>query len=89
MNDRKRAWQLLHQEIRRRATNIDSDTANTQFGTVVREADSVVHLLKELAGFGAILALMNRNPGDLLTLADQIGLRVMREPDEPDDEDDD
>ena len=59
MNDRKRAWQILHTEIRLRATDeIDRDACSVNIGTIIRDMNSPVDLITELAGFGAIFALM-------------------------------
>jgi hypothetical protein len=87
MNDRKRAWQILHIEIRRRANpNPDTDdemsTWSTQVGTIIREADDLSDLIIELAGFGATYALMPRTGNDPLGVADHIGGRVIQEPDD-------
>jgi hypothetical protein len=87
MNDRKRAWQYLHREIRRRALKQDgSREAILQDGTILREVVSQVDFATELAGFGAIFALMQRGPEKALLLADRIGAEVMQEPDERDDD---
>jgi hypothetical protein len=92
MNDRKRAWQILHTEICRRERGVPdwADAWEHQIGTLVREADSNITLIIELAGFGATFAQMsalkNTRDGDAVDLADRIGQGVMAEPDEPDDD---
>ena len=59
MNDRKRAWQILHTVIRLRATDeIDRDACSVNIGTIIRDMNSPVDLITELAGFGATFALM-------------------------------
>jgi hypothetical protein len=86
MNDRKRAWQILHTEIRCRVTDeTDWNAWETNIGTIVREADSKVTLIIELAGFGATFALMTQN--DPLDVADRIGATIMGEDDYPEDDD--
>lgn len=90
MNDRKRAWQILHTEIRRRADDqATDDTWSTQLGTIIREADSPTRLIIEIAGFGATFALMHRDPEEAKKLADFVGALVIAEPDEDEDDDED
>jgi hypothetical protein len=83
MNDRKRAWQVLHAEIRRRASDEENDwtTWSKQIGIIVRDADSKTDLIIELAGFGATFALMGHDPEKVKALADTIGANVIQEPD--------
>ena len=41
LNDRKRAWQILHTEIRLRATDeIDRDACSVKIGTIIRDMNS-------------------------------------------------
>lgn len=90
MNDRKRAWQMLHNEIRRRAAVLDG-TADTcdpswvsnQFA-IMREVESESTLIFELAGFGATYALLPKPIPDPVGFADAYGATVMAEPDDPD-----
>lgn len=99
MNDRKRAWQILHTEIRRRAANAEADAAwSANIGHIIRDAHSHAELIIELAGFGATFAPMGRDGEGsafamtgpaaerLLRVADAIGAKVMQEPDEPEDD---
>jgi hypothetical protein len=91
VNDRKRAWQILHTEISRRERGIPTEDAwSAQIGTLIRDAHSVSDIIIELAGFGATFAQMsaakNTRPGDAVDLADKFGLGVMQEPDEDEDE---
>ena len=59
MNDRKRACQILHTVIRLRGTDeIDRDACSVNIGTIIRDMNSPVDLITELAGFGATFALM-------------------------------
>jgi hypothetical protein len=91
MNDRKRAWQILHTEIRRRASDddeTDMDTWSKQIGTLIRDADSKADLIIDLAGFGATFALMYNEPERAKRVADAIGASVIQEPDYDDDETD-
>ena len=60
MNDRKRAWQILHTEICLRERGVpDPDTCERQVSTIVGGADGVIALIIELAGFGASYAHMS------------------------------
>jgi hypothetical protein len=89
MNDRKRAWQILHTEIARRERGVPSgEPWSVQMGILAREADSIVTLIIELAGFGATLAQMSayKSGRDPLEQADAIGMGVMQEPDDDEDE---
>lgn len=82
MNDRKRAWQILQNEIRRRADDRElSDVDNRQFGAIIKDADSELDVIIELAGFGATFALMDRTPEQAKALVDQIGAGMVMEPD--------
>lgn len=88
MNDRKRAWQMLHTEIRRR-TDPDpasSDAYNINFGHLLKDAENLDHVIIELAGFGATFATMHRSEESARELADLLGARVMQEPDEVDED---
>jgi hypothetical protein len=81
MNDRKRAWQILHTEIRRHtAENPDMEAWANQLGALVNAADSLPDLILDLACFGATFATMNRE--DPLADADRIGALIMGTPDE-------
>jgi hypothetical protein len=98
MNDRKRAWQVLHNDIRRRAACLNdtpedemiaiNEAWSHNLGTIIREAKSKSTLIVRLAGFGATFALMGRDPDHALALADMLGAEVMEEPDEPEDDPD-
>lgn len=91
LNDRKRAWQWLHIEIRRRALHPDHDATEAwvQGGHIMREVVNMHDFIIELAGFGATFATMDRTPEEAIALADRIGAGVMLEPDEPPDDDED
>ena len=78
MNDRQRAWQIIHTEIRRRANGTGTDESwAANVGSIIRSADSVPDLIIELAGFGATFALMDGERG--LKVADIMGARIMQE----------
>lgn len=82
MNDRKRAWQILHNEIRRRADERGpSEIYARQVGAIMREADDLFDVALELAGFGATFALYGRDPEMAAEMADRIGAAVIQEPD--------
>ncbi|ODR22125.1 hypothetical protein [Mycolicibacterium porcinum] len=121
MNDRKRAWQIVHNEILRRATldTTDDGIRLDQVDAILDQVDDDYDLVMQLtlvrfdptaaaaraddfrwsgsvitsarsglsdsslAGFAAIFALMHRDPESARRLADQIGARVMNEPDYP------
>jgi phage protein D len=97
MNDRKRAWQILHNEIRRRAdlditdqaaADVDNDAWCRQLGSIIGNADSTANLIIELAGLGATFAeLWVNDPEYRKALADSIGVTVMQEPDDPNPDD--
>lgn len=95
MNDRKRAWQILHNEIRRRADHdidfVDQGYADDawcrQLGSIIGNADSTTDLIIELAGFGATFALWGNTPEGAKALADSIGAAVIQEPDDPNPDD--
>jgi hypothetical protein len=87
MNDRKRAWQILHTEIARRERGApEGDAWTHQIGNLIRGADSHVELIVELAGFGATFAQMSARKSDrwpdddALDQADAIGAAAIGEP---------
>ncbi|MGA5543504.1 hypothetical protein ACPCIR_16745 [Mycobacterium sp. NPDC051198] len=84
MNDRKRAWQVVHNEILRRSTTdtTHDDTRLAQIDAILAEVDDEYDMVMQLAGFAATFALMHRDPASARRLADQIGARVMQEPDD-------
>jgi hypothetical protein len=89
VNDRKRAWQILHTEIARRERGVpEGDAWGHQIGNLIQNADSHFNLIVELAGFGATFAQLsarksNRWPDDdAVVQADGIGMGVMQEPDD-------
>jgi hypothetical protein len=95
MNDRKRAWQILHIEIRRRAnpetyTDDEMSTYATQVGSILVEAiaksGDMCELIIELAGLGATFALMGRDHGRVRGVIDKVGALVMQEPDNTDED---
>ncbi|ORW33272.1 hypothetical protein AWB91_09095 [Mycobacterium paraense] len=96
MNDRKRAWQILHSEIARRVRGVpDNVTWHRQLAAILRDADDDATLIVELAGFGATFAEMsahksqlinaaggNVGGADIMEIADGIGRTVMDEPED-------
>jgi hypothetical protein len=83
MNDRKRAWQILHAQIRRRSTeNVDIPTWREQIRSIIRGCDDPACVIVELADFGSTFATMTRISDDPLADADSIGAWVMAQSDE-------
>jgi hypothetical protein len=91
LNDRKRAWQWLHLEIRRRALYPDraATEAWIQGGHIWREVVDPFEFALQLAGFGATFATMFSTPERAIAVADKIGAGVMLEPDKRPDGDED
>jgi hypothetical protein len=81
VNDRKRAWQILHAQIRRRSDkSVDIPMWRQQIVSIIKGADDLPCVIIELADFGATFATMASD--DPLTDADKTGALVMAQTDD-------
>lgn len=83
MNDRKRAWQILHKEIVRVSDGTPTDDAwALEMTAILSGADRISDVVLELANFGAIFAVLDCDPEVAKATADNIGAGIMEEPDD-------
>lgn len=82
MNERKRAWQLIHTAIRRHAGVEPSGDWRAEIETVIKEADSEVDLIAHLVSFSAVVAFWFGHENErVVGIVDSLNDSVMNEDD--------